>query len=325
MRNSTMNASKSFSTIGLALFATVGLTSILQVLFMVGSNLLAANGIAVTGTSWFIWLATFVPLYAVGIPVGIWIMKKVPCKKFETAKLGGKNFVIFMLMCFPLMYAGNLIGTLLSNLLSGGTANNALMGYIFDSSPLKILVVVVLAPLLEEFVFRKQIIDRLGRYGERTAIIFSALTFGLFHMNLFQFFYAFGLGLVFAYVYTRTHRLRYSVVMHMVINFMGSVLAPLLLSAVDMELISQMATGAVDQAAVMSMMPQIAALMTYVLVLLGLSITGLIFLCMKASKLVYLPALDELPKEKRFKTVYCNVGVILFVLFCGAVCVINLI
>ena len=50
--------------------------------------------------------------------------------------------------------------------------------------------------------------------------------FGLFHLNLFQFFYAFGLGLMFGYVYMRTSQLRYSIVMHMIINFNGSVLAP---------------------------------------------------------------------------------------------------
>ena len=44
-------------------------------------------------------------------------------------------------------------------------------------------------------------------------------------MNVFQFFYAFGLGLMFGYVYTRTSRLRYSVAMHMLINLNGSVLA----------------------------------------------------------------------------------------------------
>ena len=58
----------------------------------------------------------------------------------------------------------------------------------------------------------------MRRYGEKTAIVFSALAFALFHMNLFQFFYAFGLGLIFGYVYTRTSRLRYSVLMHMLID-----------------------------------------------------------------------------------------------------------
>ena len=44
-------------------------------------------------------------------------------------------------------------------------------------------------------------------------------------MNLFQFFYAFLLGLMFGYVYTRTSKLRYSTAMHMIINFNGGVLA----------------------------------------------------------------------------------------------------
>ncbi len=324
MQDSTMRASKTFSRIGLALVAISGLTSVLQLLLAAALAAFASGG-ASAQESWVTWIATFVPLYVVGMPVGIWIMHKLPVQQFQTVKLGGKNFFLFMLMCFPLMYGGNIVGTVLSMLLSSGQANNAIMGYIFDSSPLKVLVIVVLAPLLEEFIFRKQIIDRIGCYGEKTAILFSALTFGLFHMNLFQFFYAFALGLLFAYVYTRTRRLRYSVAMHMVINFMGSVLAPMLLSGVDMEVLNQISTGAVDQSVLVSMLPQLLGLICYMLVLVGLSITGLVFLCIKAPKLVYLPAAEELPKGKRFKTVYCNVGMILFVLLCCGVCVWSLI
>ena len=63
---------------------------------------------------------------------------------------------------------------------------------------------VIVGPIFEEWLFRKQLIDHTRKYGEKTAILLSGLAFGLFHMNLFQFFYAFLLGLMFGYVYTRT-------------------------------------------------------------------------------------------------------------------------
>ena len=71
---------------------------------------------------------------------------------------------------------------------------------------------------------RKRVSDQAAAEQQRKAdIVFSALMFGLFHMNLYQFFYAFLLGLVFGYVYLRTRRLRYTVFMHMSINAIGGV------------------------------------------------------------------------------------------------------
>ena len=78
--------------------------------------------------------------------------------------------------------------------------------------------------------------------------------FALFHLNLFQFFYAFGLGLMFGYVYMRTSQLRYSIVMHMIINFNGSVLAPWVLSQVDLEALAT--TDTTDAAAAQALLTQ---------------------------------------------------------------------
>lgn len=144
-------------------------------------------------------------------------------------------------------------------------------------------------------------------------------------MNLFQFFYAFGLGLVFGYVYTRTRRLRYSVIMHMIINFMGAVIAPFILSLMDMDALIRISEGVTDEATPLSVLPGLAAFMVYALVLVGLSIAGLVLICVKMSKLVFIPAADEIPKGQRFRSVYCNMGVILFVLSCVLFGALNLI
>lgn len=83
---------------------------------------------------------------------------------------------------------------------------------------------------LEELFFRKALISHMKPYGEKTAVILSALMFGLFHGNFSQVFYAFFLGLLFGYVFVKTEKLRYSLMLHMIINFLGSVLAPGLLA-----------------------------------------------------------------------------------------------
>jgi membrane protease YdiL (CAAX protease family) len=210
------------------------------------------------------------------------------------------------------MYTGNLIGTALSYLLSGGNAQNAVVDLAMDTNPLKIVVMVILAPLLEEYVCRKQLIDRTRQYGEKTAVLLSALVFGLLHQNLFQFFYAFGLGLVFAYIYTRTGRLRYSVVLHSIINFMGSVVAPWIVSL----------TNGTDPSAppeqLIEALPGMLVMLLYALFLIGMSIAGLVLLIIKSKQLIWKEAAAPLPKGSAAKTVYLNVGMVLYVLLCVA-------
>ena len=49
---------------------------------------------------------------------------------------------------------------------------------------------VVLAPVMEELIFRKVLIDRTIVYGDKAAVVLSGLLFGVFHGNFHQFFYA---------------------------------------------------------------------------------------------------------------------------------------
>ncbi len=308
-------AKKSFSRMGFALLAVAGATIILQIALMA---LLKPEG-------WLMWLSTFAPLYLAGVPVGLLIINKLPVSPRESIDLGAKNFFLLMLMCFPMMYVGNIVGTLLSLLLSGGTAENGIEIFAFDNSPLKILFLVVLAPVIEEFLFRKQIIDRCVQYGEKTAILFSALTFGLFHMNLYQFFYAFGLGLVFGYVYVRTRRVRYSIIMHMVVNFMGSVIAPFLLSLVGSDTLSMLDSGLMEIQDILEILPRFVGFALYLFALFVLSVAGLIVLITYAPRLVFARTEEEIPKAYRFDTVYGNPGVILFTLLCIIVCILTLI
>ena len=57
----------------------------------------------------------------------------------------------------------------------------------------------IFAPLSEEILFRGLVLDTLRPYGKRFAIFGSAVLFGLFHGNLLQTPYAFGVGLLLGY------------------------------------------------------------------------------------------------------------------------------
>jgi membrane protease YdiL (CAAX protease family) len=125
------------------------------------------------------------------------------------------------------MYIGSIIGNLISGIFGAG---NALQGIVTNSNIwATLLFAVVLAPVVEELIFRKMIVSRLRKYGDRTAILVSSLLFALLHGNLSQLFYAFGLGCLLGYVYARTGKLRYSIGLHMTINFLGSFVGVLIL------------------------------------------------------------------------------------------------
>ena len=86
----------------------------------------------------------------------------------------------------------------------------------------------LVAPFVEEVMFRKVLLDRLRPYGDRFAVGASALCFGLFHGNFNQIPYAAALGLVFGYVALRTGCLWQTILLHAMVNFIATGLIPLL-------------------------------------------------------------------------------------------------
>ena len=316
-----------FSRIGFSLAVILALGTLVQLALSVAAVLILGPDSPVLGSSGFVWLMSFLPLYLVAIPVGLLMMRRLPSQAPEQHKLGGMNGFVFFLICVFLMYAGNLVGTILSLLLSGGEAVNAVAELAMDNHPLKVLFMVVLAPLLEELVFRRQIIDRTRCYGEKTAAMLSAVAFGLIHQNLFQFFYAFALGLVFAYIYLRTGRLRYTVIFHAIINFMGSVLAPAILTLPAMEQLAVLDPNMPYEelmAFYMEVLPQLLAILGYSMTLIGMFIAGLVLFIIKVRRLLWKDASMPLPAGTAFKTVYLNAGMVLFMLLCCVMFVISL-
>ena len=78
---------------------------------------------------------------------------------------------------------------------------------------------VVLAPVLEELLFRGILLRRAERAaGTLPAVLISALLFGLYHGNLSQGITAAAAGLALGYAYVRTDALLVSVVMHTAVN-----------------------------------------------------------------------------------------------------------
>jgi len=86
------------------------------------------------------------------------------------------------------------------------------------------LITCVFAPVCEELIYRKFVIDKLRPFGDKVAILYSGLAFGLFHLNFQQFFYTAVLGMLWAYVYLKTNKIWHVMLLHSLMNFFGGML-----------------------------------------------------------------------------------------------------
>ena len=254
---------------------------------------------AFRSASWFSWAVTFAPLYLAAFPLSLGLMRTVPAAPKRGEPLGFCRFARLIPISVFLMYVGNFMGigvNWLINLLPGTGAGNPVASFAMDDALApKLLCMVVLAPLFEELFFRRCLIDRMRPYGEGLAVLTSAVMFGLFHGNFAQFFYAAALGAVFGYVYLKTGRLRYSLGLHMLINFIGSVLGPALLSRMEAE--AEVGTWTM-------------AFYGYGAVLALTAVAGLALLIPRSREIVFDRAPMELPRGKRFSTVWLNIGML---------------
>lgn len=100
---------------------------------------------------------------------------------------------------------------------------------------LTLLVAVVLAPVLEEALFRGLILNGLARrYGPWIACVWTAAFFALFHFyNPWQILPTFFLGLVLAWVVLATRTLLSAIVLHAAFNGMSLALFDLPLDSAD--------------------------------------------------------------------------------------------
>lgn len=87
-------------------------------------------------------------------------------------------------------------------------------------TPFGILSIALLAPILEELLFRGAIQSQLQASGMRpwTAILVSSLIFGVVHMNPAQIPFAFLLGMMFGWLYYRTGSLLPGIIGHVLNN-----------------------------------------------------------------------------------------------------------
>lgn len=262
-------------------------------------------------------LVSMLPTYAIAFPLTSLLIRQVPGVQMKKHNMKPTQLLGAFAISYALMYLSNLAGQFFTNIIGiikGSPVDDAIADLVSELNPLTaFFVMVLLAPALEEWIFRKLLVDRTIRYGEGTAIFLSGLMFGLFHGNLNQFVYTFLVGAFWAFIYVKTGRLRYTIYLHMALNFMGSVGSLFFLDA-----ISTLEGGSSAMNGfhfLLGMLLPLAIVIPYLIVVFGLVISGIVLLVTNWKRFRLIPAELFIPKEKRFSVIFLNAGMILYVLF----------
>lgn len=245
--------------------------------------------------------------YLLPLPIFIYIMRKTEAKTLEKHKMTVKTFVICISITMFLMWIGNIMGVIITSgigsLIQHEVANP--INDVINNSGLvaNLIIITTIAPIFEELIFRKLLIDRTIKYGGTISILLSGLLFAFFHGNLNQFFYAFLLGGFFAIIYIKTGQIKYTIGLHMIINFIGSVVS-LFVSQPLMDL----ANGSVISPT------STFGVILYILITLGLTVMGLIYSIKYFDKSQFDGSEKEIILKNPVSTILLNPGIICFIL-----------
>ena len=266
-------------------------------------------------------LLSFVTLYAIALPIANPILKKLPSVTPLKEKVKPSTFIGGFFVAYLTMYAGNLVSVYLIELIysaSGNMLENPLEQSV-DATPLwaNVLFVAILAPILEELVFRGMICKRLLALGEGFAVVFSGIFFAMLHGNLYQLFYAFTLGCLFGLIYVKTGKVIYSIIYHVFINFIGTVVTTIINKYVRLEEVVELLS---DENTVNALMnnditpiqpyfTDIIIISIYSMVIYGFIIAGAVILITNFKKIKFQSGLLPPPKESRMSIIFLNGGI----------------
>lgn len=245
--------------------------------------------------------------YVLPFPILVYLMKKIESERLEKHSLSIKTFITYIAVTFTLIWVGNIIGLILTTLISVATpmdVTNPVEEFLSSTNIwLNLILISIIGPIFEEFFFRKLLIDRTLKYGAKVSIILSALMFGLFHGNLTQFFYAVLIGGFFAYVYIKTGRLIYPILLHIIVNLLGSVVSTFVIESAQ-----NLIPGTI--------MPlDLIVVLGYVLIILASFLIGTVTISKyKTAKLDHIKT--KITLTQPFRTMILNYGMVLFIGFC---------
>ncbi len=235
----------------------------------------------------------------IGTTVLALALRKLPVTKIEKRPMKIGQLLLLIMMMYGLTQVGSLMGmpihlalTTIGSLTadSEDAAAELSNNLVFSSGTvIRIISIGILPAIFEELLFRKFLIDRTIRHGEFISCAMSGIMFGLWHGNFQQFFFAFFIGVLFAFVYIRTGNIIYTMIMHASMNLVTSTVTVELFNALMKSMGIDMATGNIntnidDSVIIKSVLPMLLLLLLWIGLLVSFQIVGFIMLIVKRKK-----------------------------------------
>lgn len=253
--------------------------------------------------------------YLVAFPIFYLCLRQIPKHEPTSTHVGTKRLLKYLVVCMLFMYVGNYISMFIMErvyLLLGRVPENSI-NVILDETNILVsaLIVGIIGPIFEELIFRKLFIDRLTPYGDITAILLPSLIFGLFHGNLYQFFYAFFIGVVLSYIYIKTGKIWYSIGLHIFINMFCGIFPSIVFSMIDYEeLTGVISSGALTEEYISANLLPIILFLIYSYGMIFMVGVGAFVLFRNIKNIRINKSNPRFPKGTAADTIFFNVGII---------------
>lgn len=259
--------------------------------------------------------------YIIAFPIFVLLMKRLPSQAPNKSKISIKEFIKLLSVSILVMYLGEYLSSAVLVFIDeqlGAMPEDAVSSLLSSANIwLSVLVVGIIGPIVEELMFRKLVIDRLTPYGDVCCILFPSIIFGLIHGNLYQFFYAFFIGMILSFIYVKTGKIIYSILIHCFINLFCGVFMTYVMSLVDInKLYEALYSGELTEEFLVANQTAINLMSIYSTVFIALLVMGFFNLNRNINKITLQKGMVRFPKGTRAEIIFFNIGTISLITFC---------
>lgn len=178
--------------------------------------------------------------FSIAIMIIVSMLQKHKEKDIRENRATPNEVIAWSVLGIFLAFGAQIVAGLIELNLLGidpGSENTEQIMDITRIAPAFVVIPAILAPILEEIVFRKVIFGSLyKKMNFFFAAVISSIIFGVIHLDLTHLLVYTSMGFVFAFLYVKTKRIIVPIIVHMGMNTI-TVLAQLM---IDPEMIEQM-------------------------------------------------------------------------------------
>lgn len=275
------------------------------------SNYIAIPKYVLLGSSQFL---LFIPsvIYFV-------LSKDLSLSMIRQKRLSIDNILLVILLAYLSMPLITMLN-ILSMQLSENRVNTMMLEMMENPYWVNLLFVAVLPAFFEEFIFRGIIFHSYRKAGILKGAIYSGILFGLVHLNLNQFSYAFAMGIIFALLIEATGSIFAPIIFHFIINGHSITLATLAIRLMSPEELAL--AGEIPETQMLGLSSESMWILILMGIILVFTITFLavlvyIWIAKRSGRLYHVKSIFQKTEEKkeRIMDIPLLIGIIACILF----------